>query len=303
MERRKTCAAAGQDSPSAQYADALVLAVQRLNSFRIEQKGVTQADMTQGSWRISQVETLIGLPRRDIQRACYSGRGGAAILEPEDGSWGKRAYSCEDVAKLFVVKRLRDQGMSLPEVKEHFQRFEKGCHDYSMIDDQVSTMLADVDLLEAQIACGRALSIAVEDGLESEALCELVHSEVLKAIACASAESIGSGEVLDALVLLLQACSEAQAQDTAALRNRVSCCMEEGLEPSSADVQNSLRGFIDQILGNGCMGGPSVLEAMLYVLEQPTMKPLADVWIAPGAVDYLCEAIEWAHKAMKDQSR
>ena len=28
-------------------------------------------------WKISQVEALVGLPRRDIQRACYEGAGGS----------------------------------------------------------------------------------------------------------------------------------------------------------------------------------------------------------------------------------
>lgn len=32
-----------------------------------------------GGWTISEVERLTGLPRRDIQRCCYSGKGGIAL--------------------------------------------------------------------------------------------------------------------------------------------------------------------------------------------------------------------------------
>ena len=294
---RTNASTAGRNEPSTQLSDALVLAVQRLNSLRIEQKGVKLAEMAQGIWKISQVEVLIGLPRRDIQRACYSGRGGAAILEPEDGSWGKRAYSCEDVAKLFVVKRLRDQGLSLPEVKERFDRFEEGRHDYSMIDDQISAMLADSDCLEAQIACGRALSIAVEDGLGSEALCSLVLSETLKAIACVSAEASGSDGLLDALVLLLRACAEIKVQDMAAFRACLLPFVDEGIDPASSDAQVGFRKVLRRELGADSSQNAHLLEAMLYVMDQPAMNPLMDIWIAPRAADYLRELIESAHAA------
>ena len=43
-------------------------------------------------WKISQVEALVGLPRRDIQRACYEGAGGLGIVHPQNTAWGWRMY-------------------------------------------------------------------------------------------------------------------------------------------------------------------------------------------------------------------
>lgn len=128
------------------------------------------------------MEKLIGLSRRDIQRACYNGRGGIAILEPKDSSWGKRTYDYEDIAKLFIIKRLRDQGMSLFQTKEQFETFDKESHDYSMLDIQLSLMVSELDALERQIACARALSIATNKKRSSEELDALLYSETLKAI-------------------------------------------------------------------------------------------------------------------------
>lgn len=72
-------------------------------------------------WRISEVEALLGLGRRDIQRACYGGRGGVAILDPADTAWGRRTYGEHDLAQLFLVGQLRRQGLSLPEIKAEFE--------------------------------------------------------------------------------------------------------------------------------------------------------------------------------------
>lgn len=73
---------------------------------------------SQRGWKISQVERLIGLPRRDIQRACYAGKGGVDIVAPADTTWGRRLYSKEDLAWLFLVKLYKDEGYSLPEISK-----------------------------------------------------------------------------------------------------------------------------------------------------------------------------------------
>ncbi len=69
-------------------------------------------------WRVSQVENLLNMSKRDITRSCYSDhkRGGAGILQPADGTWGRRNYSIEDIAWLYLVKLQHEQGYSLPEI-------------------------------------------------------------------------------------------------------------------------------------------------------------------------------------------
>lgn len=77
-----------------------------------------------GGWRVSQVESLLNMSRRDITRSCYADlkRGGAGILQPADGTWGRRNYSIEDIAWLYLVKLQHDQGYSLPEIAKRWIR-------------------------------------------------------------------------------------------------------------------------------------------------------------------------------------
>ena len=64
-------------------------------------------DELASGWKVSQVEALIDLPRRDIQRACYEGPGGIGIVRPQNTSWGWRVYEVADVAKLFLLAQAR----------------------------------------------------------------------------------------------------------------------------------------------------------------------------------------------------
>lgn len=66
--------------------------------------------MDQG-WEISDVERLIGLSRRYIQRACYAGKDGAGILAPETNG-RERLYGVRDLAVLLVVGLFRDERYS-----------------------------------------------------------------------------------------------------------------------------------------------------------------------------------------------
>lgn len=112
-------------------------------------------------WRISEVEALLGLGRRDIQRACYSGTGGVAILKPADTTWGRRTYDVADLAQLFLVRQYRARGLSLPEVKE-------------ALDTAAAEGRSVEDLLAIQVA-------RLGDRVE-EALGQLLQAEALLAI-------------------------------------------------------------------------------------------------------------------------
>lgn len=77
-------------------------------------------NVPRSGWRVSQVESLLNMRKRDITRSCYDDRkrGGAGILKPADGTWGRRSYSIEDIAWLYLVKLQHEQGYSLPEIAE-----------------------------------------------------------------------------------------------------------------------------------------------------------------------------------------
>lgn len=70
----------------------------------------------QGAWTISEVERLTGLPRRDIQRCCYSGKGGLGIVDVPNSAWGRRCYGVAEMAALYVVQLERLAGKSLSEI-------------------------------------------------------------------------------------------------------------------------------------------------------------------------------------------
>lgn len=82
--------------------------------------GQGMRDELASGWKVSQVEALIDLPRRDIQRACYEGPGGIGIVRPRNTSWGWRVYEVADVAKLFLLAQARRQSQTLEEACREF---------------------------------------------------------------------------------------------------------------------------------------------------------------------------------------
>ena len=79
-------------------------------------------DELASGWKVSQVEALIDLPRRDIQRACYEGPGGIGIVRPQNTSWGWRVYEVADVAKLFLLAQARRRSQTLEEACASLRR-------------------------------------------------------------------------------------------------------------------------------------------------------------------------------------
>ena len=109
-------------------------------------------------WTISQVEDLIGLPRRDIQRCCYTGKGGVALLFPADSTWGRRAYSPDDLARLYLVARMKDRGMSLPEIKRELDGSEAaGTGDDVLLGDCASRLVEAREQVESLLLSAQAL--------------------------------------------------------------------------------------------------------------------------------------------------
>lgn len=124
---------------------------------------MSESNTPQG-WKISQVERLIDLPRRDIQRACYAGQGGACILEPTNSTWGKRFYSPGDIAKLMLVKLHKDQGYSLPEIRDLLNHPGKQFE----TQEQLSIWRArlEEEMLEVELKLNRVLVLLA--GLEDD---------------------------------------------------------------------------------------------------------------------------------------
>lgn len=121
-------------------------------------------DEVADGWKISQVEVLVGLPRRDIQRACYEGAGGLGIVKPRNTTWGWRVYEVPDVAKLFLLAQGRRQGKTLDEVRDELASCE-GARDVSR--KLVRCEQAAREACDAQAGASmsaRALRCAIEQG-------------------------------------------------------------------------------------------------------------------------------------------
>lgn len=266
--------------------EQLVLAVQRLNSF-CRCGEVRETEMPKHEWKISQVEKLIGLSRRDIQRACYQGCGGVSILQPEDSSWGRRNYRVEDLAKLFVIKCYRQRGMSLAQIKREFDRFdevEEGC---SLLECQVSLMLDQREALERQIACGRLF----EASLRGEcALRELAQVYTLEAIVGAAGLN-GKGE-LAAHSALIQWCMSSSPDEVKRFEDVVSLWLDEGTEPDDEKVSSYFSEMVQAISLRS--EGASVIQirrVLCEVLDSGVMEPVLELWLGPGSFELIDRAV------------
>ncbi len=132
----------------------------------------------QQGWTISQVEALVRLPRRDIQRCCYEGKGGVGILSPEDSKWGRRTYSAEDLARLFIVAQLKANGLSLPEAKRELDHNEaNGQSDSDLLQNFADRTAEKIEELQTLLTSARALLLAREDPT-GEKLSSLIDERV-----------------------------------------------------------------------------------------------------------------------------
>ena len=124
-----------------------------------------EGDIAEG-WKISQVERLINLPRRDIQRACYAGKGGASILSPANSTWGRRLYSVDDLARLLLVKLYKNQGYSLPEIKEILGEKLDRAEVQKLLSIQAARMQEQLE--ETQLQLNRAQLLVKALGVDEE---------------------------------------------------------------------------------------------------------------------------------------
>lgn len=114
-------------------------------------------------WKISQVEALIGLPPRDIQRACYDGSGGFGLVKPRNTTWGWRVYETTDLAKLFMLAQARKQGKTLDEIRnelapcENASDLSRGLARWEQVAREARGIHAGVTM------SARALRCAIED--------------------------------------------------------------------------------------------------------------------------------------------
>lgn len=147
-------------------------------------------------WRISEVERLTGLSRRDIQRCCYMGKGGVGILSPKGGSWGRRTYDVHDLATLFVVAEYRKRGLTLPQVRETFERHGNDAGLTQLLDEECERCRDELAELLGRYVRAHAFRAALGND-ETAALAGLFHKVATVQIALHP-----EGQTLDDLLFL-----------------------------------------------------------------------------------------------------
>lgn len=215
---------------------------------------------SQHGWKISDVERLVGLRRRDIQRACYQGRGGVGILSPSESSWGRRLYGQEDLLKLFLVKWERDRGLSLPEIKSLFDEVEakEGGWD-QFVEDQAARMQEDFEEAAWRLVCTEALRAATLDGEDALDDCierilligafELLDSKQMwtgeDGFGFAPENETGAEASATPLARCLVCLTRLSETDLRDLWSELEACRQQGLSADSAETQ----GVLAQALG------------------------------------------------------
>ena len=127
-------------------------------------------------WRIAEVERLVGLSRRDIQRACYQGRSGAGVLAPSDGSWGRRTYDERDLATLFLLaQRRRREGLIFSQAAEDLRRKQRGHTLQELLALEAERLSDQLAYVADQLIRAEALRATLEDEPQRSKL--LSHSD------------------------------------------------------------------------------------------------------------------------------
>lgn len=235
-------------------------------------------------WKISQVEALVGLPRRDIQRACYEGAGGLGIVHPQNTTWGWRMYETLDMAKLFLLAQARKKAHSVDDIRRDFAE----C-------DNLETLLARLSHCEQR---GRDLcDVQAGVALSAHALgCALRHapaSAFAEMLDVAFAESVSrEGSSRETLRLasesyfsrLLEQLASARAADA---------------EPNSAVVQRVCYCAAHELGRALALGLPAACDMLYRVLNAPGVALACELWLGPATHSFANAAVENAITAVE----
>ena len=119
-------------------------------------------------WKISEVERLVGLSRRDIQHCCYSGAGGVGVLTPSDGGWGRRTYDERDLAMLFLVAERRREGLTLSQAARQLNQELEEHSLTDLLEADAMRLRDQLDELFGRLVHVEAFSAALDDDLRRE---------------------------------------------------------------------------------------------------------------------------------------
>lgn len=234
-------------------------------------------DEVADGWKISQVETLVGLPRRDIQRACYEGAGGLGIVKPRNTTWGWRVYEVPDVAKLFLLAQGRRQGKTLDEVRDELASCE-GARD--VLRKLVRCEQAAREACDAHAGANmsaRALRCAIEQGNVTvfAGLIDASFAEDVRAFCDAHA----------ALGLAAEGLLSKLFADLA----RVRAC---GQDPSSNEAREICAASVHAVSERCALRAADVGMLLARAMNASGMGFTCELWLGPATWTYANAALE-----------
>ncbi len=236
-------------------------------------------------WKISQVEKLVGLPRRDVQRACYDGKGGAGILAPKDGGWGRRTYTKEDLATLFLVAEMKREGLSLPEAKREFERLAAGePQTASLLEPREWRLAEKLEEVEARMLRAQALRLALTEG-ETRKIAWLAWRTVEKSLTdcldnVAKPRNQLAHMFFDACERIVkQANGDSKGSETDSGRSN----------PEGEDDKNSEERIRSLFAAMETPEWPAsrIQRDLAYALETPGLDLAIELWLGPGSFDII----------------
>lgn len=233
-------------------------------------------EVTDG-WKISQVEALVGLPRRDIQRACYEGTGGLGIVKPRNTTWGWRVYEVPDVAKLFLLAQGRRQGKTLDEVRDELASCEGVCDVLRRLVrcEQTAREACDAQAGASMSAC--ALRCAIEQGNVT------VFAGLIDASFAEDARAFCDAHV--ALGLAAEGLLPKLFADLV----RVRAC---GQAPGSNDAKEICAASVHAVSERCALRAADAAELLAQAINASGMGLTCELWLGPATWTYANAALE-----------
>ena len=279
--------------------------------------------MTQGrAWQIAQVQRLVDMSRRDIQRACYDGKGGVGILRPHDSTWGRRSYDEDDLAELFVVARLRRKGLSLPEIR---RQFDAASDRRGMLDVEAGRLYEAWLDATAELLRAVALRTSVSDALPAVRAAALARLFDMSLRLSTCAERLWADGSIDGVKSADDTTSAGAPHETPHGTDdgpSLTSCIEDavtrmraGAGPDDPSVQRDVGALVahvdavarrdasdsrpcpsrphDNPSGTRYDGtdGNGALDLLERTLDMPGVDLVLELWLGAGAHERLCEAV------------
>ena len=255
-----------------------------------------------GGWTISEVERLTGLPRRDIQRCRYSGKGGLGIVKPQDSTWGRRTYSVDEIALLYVVQLERLKGASLPEISNRLRASAQNAP-----VDPATALLSHIARLEerreaivGQLVSARALRLALSERQTPQALGAFVErcidNQLYVALCALTGDDCCERDVkLEADSLLFSCKRDVRAcLDSGWLSRELSPLAPlraHGSEQVCTLLTSIFASAIDTINTRANVSHALARKALTWAFDAPGIALAIDLWLGAGAFDAFVEAL------------